>query len=311
MSRAGAARPIARSRQPWVTTVTTDAIRHFAWGIGDSNPLWGVAMAPPCFLYAVDETTVAPGHPDRRRVYSAVDWIFFDVITVGSNIEVTAELVDETNQGDDIEQTGCVSFRTHKGALVATANTSCLRRMDALTAVDDRAEIRYTGEQLAAIEHTILSEQRRGDSSRLYEDVEVGEEMGPLLKGPLSIMDVVAWSAATSGAPNDEDDVSEGGLRAETATGPELVSWMAQLVTDWMGDDGFLHQLSLGLAECPPLGTTTSIRGQVTEVTSCRGRSAVIVNLNAQNQDDQTLAHGNATILLPSKAKGAVKLPVE
>ena len=121
----------------------------------------------------------------------------------------------------------------------------------------------------------------------------------------LSLEDGLAGALQTIGR------ASEGGLRVETATGPELVSWMAQLVTDWMGDDGFLHQLSLGLAECPPLGTTTSIRGQVTEVTSCRGRSAVIVNLTAQNQDGQTLAHGNATILLPSKAKGAVKLPVE
>jgi hypothetical protein len=135
--------------------------------------------------------------------------------------------------------------------------------------------------------------------------------MGPLLKGPLSIMDVVAWSAATSGVTSDKDELSEGGLHAETATGPELVSWVAQLVTDWIGDDGFLYQLSLRLGECPPLGTTTSIRGQVIEVTTCRGRPAMIVALTAQNQDAQVLAQGNATIMLPSKAIGPVKLPVE
>ena len=315
MSRAGAAHPIgggiSRARQPWVSAVTTDAIRHFAWGIGDNNPFWGGAIAPPCFLYAVDETTVAPGHPDRRRVYSAVDWTFFDVISVGSDIAAVAELVAETVDGDDIVQRGRVSFRTGKGALLAIAEAFCLRTTAEVTPVDDRPEIRYSGEQLSEIEHTILSEQRRGDSRRLMEDVQVGEEIGPLLKGPLSIMDVVAWSAATSGVTRVEDELSEGGLHAKTATGPELVSWVAQLVTDWMGDDGFLHQLSLTLAECPPLGTTTSMRGQVTELTICQERPAVIVALTAQNQDGQTIARGNATIMLPSKATGAVKLPAE
>ena len=31
--------PLRRSRLQWIETATRDAIRHFAWGVGDDNPL--------------------------------------------------------------------------------------------------------------------------------------------------------------------------------------------------------------------------------------------------------------------------------
>jgi hypothetical protein len=311
MSPADSAQVVGRPVQSWVSTVTPDAVRHYTWGVGDSNPLWGASVAPPCFLYAVDETTVAPGYSDRRRIYRAVRWTFFDRIPVGADITAAAELVEQTAQGEDLVQRGRVSFQTKKGARLAVANVECLRTTHAVTLAEDRPEIRYSGEQLADIERTILAEQRRGDASRFWEDLRGDEILGPLLKGPLSIMDVVAWSAATSGVTNSDDDFSEGGLHAETATGPELVSWIVQLATDWMGDDGFLHQLSLTLQECPPLGTTTTIEGRVVEVTPVGGQMAAIVALAARDQDGQSLAQGSATIILPSKEKGAVQLPLE
>ena len=62
---------LRRDRMRWIETATRDAIRHFAWGIGDNNPLWldtqyaaqspyGGIVAPPCILYALDGTVVAP-----------------------------------------------------------------------------------------------------------------------------------------------------------------------------------------------------------------------------------------------------------
>ena len=51
-------------RESWNTTATQDAIRHFAYGISDDNPLWldplyaskihgGRQLAPPAFLTSV------------------------------------------------------------------------------------------------------------------------------------------------------------------------------------------------------------------------------------------------------------------
>ena len=53
--------PLRRDRMQWISAGTRDAIRHFAWGIGDNNPLWfdavhaeaspwGTIVGPPCML---------------------------------------------------------------------------------------------------------------------------------------------------------------------------------------------------------------------------------------------------------------------
>ncbi len=53
-----------QERSLWNTAVTADAIRHFAYGISDDNPLWldpeyaaqsryGRLVAPPVFLTSV------------------------------------------------------------------------------------------------------------------------------------------------------------------------------------------------------------------------------------------------------------------
>ena len=88
---------VVTNPQPWARDVTRDAIRHFAWGVGDNNPLWldsdhglnsrwGGILAPPCFAYAVHETTVAPGFEGCQRIYTAVDWHWFDVIRPGTEL---------------------------------------------------------------------------------------------------------------------------------------------------------------------------------------------------------------------------------
>ena len=315
-------RSISGARRPWVSTATSDAIRHFAWGIGDNNPLWtdveharssrwGRVIAPPCFLYGVDETTVAHDYLDHRRLYRSVDWTFLDVVPVGSVLQAAAWQIGEHETGGVVEQVGRVEFRIAGAGLVACAETRCLRSSQSSTVVEDRPELRYSGEQLEAIERAILSEVRRGEENRNWEDVSVGDALGPLLKGPLSIMDVVAWSAATSGVVDDDCGHSEGGLNEQSATGPEQVAWIGQLLTDWMGDDAFLHRLSVVIDVCPVLGTTTAMEGQVTAVEVVSGRPTAHIRLTATSQEGESLASGTAQVLLPSIEYGPVRLPLE
>ena len=321
MTQAAERQSIERTRQPWVSVATRDAIRHFAWGVGDNNPLWldpdharasrwGGLVAPPCLLYAVDETSVAPGHPTSRRVYKSVDWTFYDWVHEGSALELAAWQTGEQVVDGEVEQLGRVDFDVAGKGLVATAQTICLRTTKPMLSTDDRPELRYSGEQLNMIERTILDEARCGTTSRTFEDVELGAALGPLIKGPLSIMDVVAWCSATSGVVDDDQGYSEGGLHAESATGPEQVSWIAQLLTDWMGDDGFLHRLNLELDETPPLGATTTITGRVISLDIEAGRPTARIELLAENQHGAATARGRADIILPSTEYGPVQLPI-
>ena len=85
---------------------------------------------------------------------------------------------------------------------------------------------------------------------------------------------------------------------------------MSQMVTDWMGDDAFLHRLNVVVEDCPPLGATTGITGRVAALEMVGGRPAAHLDVSATNQDGQLTAHGTAVVFLPSSEHGPVVLPV-
>ena len=91
--------PLRRDRMQWIRAATPDAIRHFAWAMGDDNPLWldekygahsrwGTRLGPPCMLYGVDATIVAPNLPGVQWIYAGTDWTWYDVIRAGDEFEV-------------------------------------------------------------------------------------------------------------------------------------------------------------------------------------------------------------------------------
>ena len=95
--------PLRRDRMQWIEEITVDSIRHFAWGIGDNNPLWldreyaaqsvyGELVAPPCILYAVDGTVVAPKFPGVQWLYAGTSWTWFEPILLGDKFNVEARL---------------------------------------------------------------------------------------------------------------------------------------------------------------------------------------------------------------------------
>ncbi len=312
---------VAAVRQPWVQDVTRDAVRHFAWGVGDNNPLWldpehaqrscwkGI-LAPPCFAYAVHETTVAPGFDDRPRIYASVDWQWFDVIRLDAQLVAAAQLVDTYSNTDAVTQTGTVEFRNGCAALLARATTTCLRPNKRLGSIGGAPNRRYGDDELAAIERAILSESRRGAQIRRWENTAPGERLGTLTKGPLSIMDIVAWCAGALGVPALDAPVSAGGLVDEAATGPQVTAWFAHLITDWAGDDAFLHRLQLTFARQPGLGSTTLLAGEIVDRWMLDGLCVVQLHLTATSQDDETLASGTALVALASTEHGAVSLPI-
>jgi hypothetical protein len=62
---------------------------------------------------------------------------------------------------------------------------------------DDTPILPYDDAELAAIDAAYAAEpaRRRGAEVRWWEDVEVGDDVGPLVKGPLRVTDIVCWHA--------------------------------------------------------------------------------------------------------------------
>ncbi len=214
---------LRRDRMQWVTQATRDAIAHFVEGIGDRNPLyrdpayasktrWGGLIAPPMFLFAFDNTIVAPRLPGLQWIYAGVDWTFYDVVRLGDEIRpVTTFHAQDLKTGRFsnrwLLQTGYTRYQRPDGLLIAEAYGRNARtprgaalKKEGKVKYERRPPHRYAAQEIEAIENEILRETPRGAVPRYFEDVKVGEQLPAVVKGPLNSNDMVAFYAGAMGA---------------------------------------------------------------------------------------------------------------
>jgi len=358
--------PLRRSRMQWIETATRDAIKHFAWGIGDDNPLWfdakyaeaspaGSLVAPPCILYAIDSTIVAPKLPGVQWIYAGTDFTWYDHIRVDDSFKVEAELTKQEEKSGRrfarwILQTGEVRYYGQVGDPIAKAIGKCARTPRGEGGSSEKNEdansLRYDQEQLMEIEREVLSETRQGAEPLYWEDVMVGDAVRPVVKGPLSIADILAWYSATQGAlhyggahgdalryrrrhddyhinpaTGAKDAAGRGHLEASTArdvgmgaaydVGPQRISWAQHMLCNWIGDHGFLHELNASVRRPNLVGDTIWWRGTVDTKRSRGALKLADITIEARNQNDKVSAFGSAVVALPSRADGPVPLPIQ
>ena len=360
--------PLRRDRMQWIETATEDAIRHFAWGIGDNNPLWfdadyaakspaGSIVAPPCILYAVDSTIVAPKLAGVQWIYAGTEWTWLDHIRVNDSFKVDARLTKQEVKsgrrfGKWALQIGELEYRNQHGKLAAFAVGKCARtpRGDGNQKTDNETSDRhvshrYQPSELADIEAQILSEPRQGSEPLYWEDVKVGDAVPQVIKGPLTITDIIGWYSAAQGALhyggvhgdavryrrrhddyhiNEEtgakDSAGRGHLETSTGVdvgmggaydvGPQRIAWAQHMLTNWIGDHGFLHKLYVDVRKPNMVGDTIWWRGLVTAKWKEQGANLVDLTVEARNQVDTLSAGGTAVAALPTREDGPVPLPI-
>ena len=235
--------------------------------------------------------------------------------------------------------------------LIATAIGHVARtpRHQAKTGKDDsnsqRRIHRYSPEEIADIEDQILSEKRRGDTPLFWENVNIGDEIPSVVKGPLTTTDILAWYAASQGAlhyggahgdvvryrqrhadyhlnkdTGAKDSAGRGHLEVGTGNdvgmggaydiGPQRIAWAQHMLSNWIGDDGFLHKLSVSVRQPNLIGDTIWWSGIVTSKEETNGLYKVKISLTATNQRQETSAFGSATVLLRSQKGHKVPLPL-
>jgi acyl dehydratase len=205
----------------------------------------------------------------------------------------------------------------------------------------------YTDDELRRIDDDYASEpaRRRGAEPRWWEDVEEGDEIGPLVKGPLRVTDMVCWHVGMGmglygvkalrlgyqqrqrvprffrpddlNIPDVQQRVHWDAEWARRAGNPSIYdygrmreTWLIHLCTDWMGDDAWLWKLDCQFRRFNYVGDTHWVRGRVVRKTLLDGdRPAVELELAGENQRGEVTTPGHATILLPSREHGPVQLP--
>lgn len=205
--------------EQWNYEASRDAIRHYAWGIGDDNPLycdpgyaaatpWKSIIAPPTFFFGLFDAVVAPGLPDVQWYYSGIDAEFNLPIRRNDEITAVAEYVDaRAVSGKRVKnmllQTGDVRYINQRGE-VATRTLSHTFRVARQSAegglqYEPREAHRYSPDELDRIVQAQLNEYRRGAKLLTWEDVEVGTELAGTVRGPLNQVDMTAYYAGAVG----------------------------------------------------------------------------------------------------------------
>ena len=87
-------------------------------------------------------------------------------------------------------------------------------------------------------------------------------------------------------------------------------TWLIHLCTDWMGDDAWLWKLDCEFRKFNYVGDTQWLTGTVVRTYLADGdRPAADLELSVVNQRGEVTTPGHATILLPSRSHGPVRLP--
>ena len=353
-----------RSRGPgWVGNIlsdntlnreaTEDGIRIFVNGEGDLNPLYRdpdyakntkykCLIAPPNYLYTVTYAQSPLDHgpmiPQIAGYYSGCDREWFKPICVGDKFTYrvmcpsdNVEMKSKWAGRKVLSYEQCDYYR-QGGDLVAGyscydqwVDVNDVTRLNAHANTEIEETPVYTKKEIEEIYAAQDREDIRGANPRYWEDVKVGDELVPVVRGPLSQVEMAAWQAGGH-AHNLSDRLNrviwkkipwaetrmEYGVtivKRHFAVGQQLEAWRYILVTNWMGDDGFLWKFSAQIRRFVMEGDTTWVKGKVTKKYCDDGKYCVDIDIQNVMQTGAVSVTGGATVILPSREHGPVVYP--
>jgi acyl dehydratase len=135
------------------------------------------------------------------------------------------------------------------------------------------------------------------------EDVQVGDDLPPLVKGPLQQIQLTRYAGASGDFnPIHQDDefARAAGMGGVFAHGMLSMAFVAQAVTDWAGA-GTVRKLGVRFAGLVRLKDTVTCRGRVLAKTSKDDTHEIEVEVWAENQKGEKVVTGRATIRVPSR----------
>ena len=139
---------------------------------------------------------------------------------------------------------------------------------------------------------------------RVYvEDVQVGSEIPPLVKGPIQQIQLTRYAGASGDFnPIHQDDefAKAAGMGGVFGHGMLTMGFVAQAVTDWAGT-GTVRKIGVRFVGLVRLKDTVTCRGRVLEKSSKDGVHTVELELTAENRRGEKIVTGRATVGLPSR----------
>jgi len=339
-----------------------DPVNHFCIGIGDDNPLWtdeeygkttalGVSLAPPSYFYSLSMTVVQLGLPGVHGFHVGTDWQFFRPVVQNERIALRTWMDAVEEKSSNMAGT---KLAVYFSTVFHNQNNEVLAHARSLTFRMERGATRerntqgkfepavWSPEQLRDIEDAYAKEAPRGATKRYWEDVNVGDTLEPVTKGPLCMSDMIAFYAGAMVAPtpahglaikdfrrhpnwwfrNPENGGLEpiirvheniqaaqaAGVPAPYDVGVQRQSWLIHLITNWMGDDAFLVRNNASYTAFNFFGDVTVFGGEVTRKFEEGGQHLVELQVRGTNQRGVVSIPGSAIVALPTRA--SAEMPV-
>ena len=361
-----------------LTVATEDAIHNYAHGVGDDNPLycdpgygtrsrWGGQIGPNIMAGMVNTPLRSDPIPADIKArtkslfrgihvfVSGGTWDWYRPIHAGDRLfsfhgEETLEVKESSEfAGRSVIQVRRdVKFNQRAEVVGIYRVLRVLTERKTARERGKNAEIEpasYTDEDIAAIDAAYLAERRRGAEPRWWEDVAVGDEMPPMVKGPLTVTEIIVFHAGGYGfvpyAPTasrlaaqnraripafyvkNEQGIPDVAQRlhwdpawAKAIGNPMAYDygvlrecWFHHYVTDWAGDDGFVERQHDSIRKFNYIGDTQFLSGHVTAKRELGGRRLVDLEMKMTNQRGVETTFGEATVSLPSREAGPATLP--
>ena len=338
--------------------MTKGGIAHWCDGIGDfKNSLYrdeeyaaktkyGSIIAPPCSLNSILNVSGmrVGGLPGVHSFHSGWDWLWLKPVKVNDTITSTYRPVDIVEKKSEFALRTVIIYaegvyRNQRDEIVARCIGWSIRA-ERGTARDQGKykEIKpywITPEMQAHVEDLLDKEEVRGATPRYWEDVNAGDEIPQIVKGPLSVGEMMAWAHSIGGGGevhafkvrslrkhpawgwknpetgvretidqvHEQEEAAKGiAIPAAYDVGAQRNSWVSQVITNWMGDDGFLKSLYCEYRRFNVYGDIQFIKGRVAKKYIKDGEHLVDVEAWSENQRGEITAPAHGTVILPTRA---------
>lgn len=136
-----------------------------------------------------------------------------------------------------------------------------------------------------------------------FEDVDVGTEIPRLVK-KVNLLQLLRYSAATWNfflLHLEKEHAQKKGFKDVNIHASLYGAFLAQMITNWIGDPGGLKKLGYKVTIMGFPGDTLICNGKVVKKCQRAGENLVDCYIWVENQDGVKVAAASATVSLPSK----------
>ena len=149
----------------------------------------------------------------------------------------------------------------------------------------------------------------------IFDEVEIGQEIPTVEKGPMTTAHIMRWSAAMENWHRIHYDwkyaTQHDGLPDVMVNGSWKQHVMIQLLSDWAGDTGWAWKVGFQFRGMNVPGDTLTAWGRVTGKEE-RGRFGVVdLEIGLRNQKGEEGTPGTARVVLPRRGGPPVPYPFD